>query len=221
MATTLPMVGVKKIIVPDPNSDKGQLLFNDGQALAAEQIDDSVIEGVIKGTAKIFVLVPDHFPIFLPGGGGSKVMGEFYIGLLEPMLEKIRDALFPELKSQANRDKITEVRSSNDIDLNEIMRLSTDTAWVTYDPLEQFLSDKLKIGLTHPDGTCTIAEYDEERMMKDTSLPEAMNDKLFYVSYKYYKGLDTMFMSNLSCRHRINAEKNSKLILNEGQSRHP
>lgn len=216
MTKVSPMIGVKKIIVPDPNNDKAQLLFNDGQALAAEHIDDLVIEGIIKGRAKLSVLVPDHFPIFLPGGGGSKIMGEFYIGLLEPMLERVRDALFPELKPQANRDKITEVGSFDDVDLNEIMRLATDTAWVTYDPLEQFLSDKLKIGLMHPDGTFTTAEYDAERMMGDTSLSEAMNNKLFYVSYKYYKGLDTMFMANLSCRHRIISEQNGVLDHEQG-----
>jgi hypothetical protein len=220
MVLEIPVMGVKKIVVPDPKDEAAQFLFEDGQALAVANIDDALIEGVIRGRAKIFVLVPDHFPIFLPGGGGSKIMAEFYIGLLEPMLEKVRDELFPDLKPQANRDKIVEVGQGNDLTPSEVMRYITQTSWVTYDPLEQFLLDKLKVGFIHSDGTYTIAEYDEERMMENTYLPENMQDKLFYVSNKYYKGLDTMFMGNLEVRHRISDELMSENTSNNAPNRH-
>lgn len=200
MVLAIPTIGTHKIIVPEPKDELTQLLFADGVTLAEATINDNLVQGIIKGTAKIHIVIPDHLPQFTNNGrGGSIIMGEFYVGLLERLLEQVRDELFPHLKPQANRDKIVEVGKASD-DALDIADQIFRTAWTTYDPLEQYINGKIAIGLLHTDGTYTIAEHDAERMMQETNLSEEMDAKLFRFCYKYYAGLDTMFSHNLNCR---------------------
>ncbi len=201
MTLHFPTIGVHKIIVLEPKDIHTQLLFADGEALAEKTINSNLVQGIIKDTAKIIILIPDHIHQFTNNGtGGSTIMGEFYAGLLEPLLEQVRDELFPELKPQANRDKIFEV-GKKFADLKDIVTDVFHTAWVTYDPLESFIRDKIEVGFLHPDGSYSLVSCDEECMM--TTTLEGDSDYingLYYFASKYYKGLDGMFMNNLRCR---------------------
>ncbi len=222
MISHIRTIGVHKIIVPEPKDIHTQLLFADGQALAGEVINENLVQGLIKGTAKIVVLIPEHIRHFTDNGtGGSTVMAEFYMGLFELMLEQVRDELFPELKPQANRDKIFEVGKKAE-DLKDIVEFVFHTAWVTYDPLERFINDKIQVGLLHPDGSYSLVHCDEERVMTNP-LEEGsdLSHRLSYFAGKYYKGLDGMFMNNLRSRDLFIDEDKSDPAHLQPQGRKP
>lgn len=193
-------IGLHKIIVPDSE----WLLFSDGLKLSA-QITEDLQQGLIKGTAKLAILFPTTSSVYVDGEYRRKA--EFFVGLLEDTFERIRDDLFPQLKFQANRDKIKEVgkKLEND-DPIEILKTVFHTAWITYDPLEKFVSDKIFVGFQCNNGSYVLAKNDSDDWLKDD---ERAYYRLLGFQAKFRKSLDMMFSNNLRLRHTMLASTQS------------
>lgn len=201
-------VGMYKIIAPDvPN-----LRFEDGREQAS-LIDDNLIDAVIKKRAKIAVLFPDHFVQYEQGQEGPKVYADYFVGLLEGALEKIRDCEFPELRTQANRDQIRDV-SVMPTDFSEAVDGVFHTAWKTYDPLENFISGRIAVGILQKDGNYILVESRECDIASSSFADENARTLSYHVGNKFFKALDCMYSSNLRARYYLSgyadgAPKNS------------
>ncbi|MGB1076789.1 MAG: hypothetical protein ACPG05_00640 [Bdellovibrionales bacterium] len=200
------MIGTHKIIAPP----KDILDFKDGLALA-EQYIEPLTSGFCKERIQIAFLIPEDRPLRENGCGYSTITASFFVGLFEELITNVRNTQIPDLSVTVARSKMRAVETKGDQgDSRTVVSDLFDIPWNTYDPIERFLNKTLAIGVSHQDGTHTLAEYDNDRMMKEIS-DEDTNNKAFFWSYKYYKALDSMFMSNLNNRHMIiNAENTSK-----------
>lgn len=197
MSDKLETVGVHRIILPI----RPKYLLADGQELASEYIFPDLISGIQKGQASLLILIPEQLHSFTDEGR-STIMAEFYVGLLEDMIRKFRDDLFPKLKPQAKRDKMFIVGESVD-GLEGLFNNMFHTSWVTYDPLEQFLYQKINIGLLHQDNSITLARFECNRTFTCDHPNESIQNRLFGFCYKYYKSLDWMFDSNLEATKNL------------------
>lgn len=199
MTNPIEMIGVHRIVLPV----KPDYQFAEGEALAAKHMTPALIEGIQKGRASIHILYPEVLTPFTPDFKRSTIMSDFYVGLLEPTIRQLRDTLFPELRIQANRDKMFVVgQGSVDIQKDILPRLF-QTAWVTYAPLEQFLHERIKLGLLMDDGRELIAEWSDDRLFSCPGGNEELDNKLFGLTYSYFKALDWMFNSNLGARAQM------------------
>lgn len=190
-------IGLHKIIVPD----RKWLHFSDGLELSA-QISEDLKRGITNGTAKLAILFPSSASVYEDGEYRRKA--EFFIGLLEETIEHVRDAVFPKLRIQANRDKIQAVKTepkNNNVD--DALRAVFHTPWVTYAPLEEFISNKIFVGFQYEDGNFVLSKVDDNGCSKIDIEDKNAYNRLVGFQTKLGMALDTMFFNNLTLRHTL------------------
>lgn len=199
-------IGTHKIIAP-----KKALTFLDGQDIAKKHVEP-LTDAFLSGGIQIAFLIPDNTPVETVKGDRS-IPSYFYTGLFEKLFEKVRDTRFSETKVTAARHKIKAIGGSDfeSPDVMEILKEIFDNQASTFGELEDYLRTRIHIGLLHSDGSYTLAEYDEERMMQEVA-DEEMNNKLFMFSYMYYKALDGMFSNDFGTSVLIQRDIDAKSL---------
>lgn len=203
-------IGTLDIVLPD----KQNLRFADGDQLRKDMVLDFCVNDLAGDKFKLRILVPDDFEMYQAGGKGPKTYAEFYVGLFESVFEQLRAITFPDLKADANRRKFRTVGDEiKGEDLPDMLQDFMAPAWDTHHYFEQFLLERVKIAMIDTNGKITEAHFDEERMFLEVDLPEAKSNQLFMVSNKFFKGLDSMFLSDFQCRHDFaNGEYKPRLL---------
>lgn len=194
--STQDAIGTYRIIAPAAPKKLG---LQQGLELADRHVKP-LTEQFVHGHIKIHLLVPEIRPVYDPAvKEGSTIGPEFFSGLFEDLIRAERDEKFGTLKSDTARRQIRSVAGTEykTHDIAVVLSDLFDTAWNIYGPLEQSLHGRLDIGLLHHDERVTMAECDDQRTMKEIENEDA-RQKLGGWTYKYYKALDGMFISNLN-----------------------
>lgn len=199
MNVSITKIGTHQIYVRD-NGAPYQLVFEDGVRLAMSNIDKALIQSIVRGVGKIEIIISDDLPLYAEEVGEKKykLMSAFYIGLLEPLFKQVRDQKFPNIKIDVNRNSIVDVNQQNKNMVEDLMRVFVQPVGM-YQPLENFLMDRISIGLSHKDGSVTMVRFGEDRKVSDMPDDEEQSQKLKHYIYRYFKAMDVMFHSNLKC----------------------
>ena len=191
---------IENYIITAP--DQPMLDFWDGIALAEQEIEPLIDTFLNNKNTNIYFLIPEERETWSLNDG-------FAIGLLEGLIKTVRDKHFPELKFQAARDRIRPVNEAKHIDEDSLLEETTTaltdffhTAWVTYDPLEQYLRGRLTFGILHKDGSFSLPEYSDVRTVKSTG-NAAFDQKMKIWMDMFHTALDCMFFENLEQREQV------------------